>query len=76
MTATEEQHESAFQRHVERTENYFAAIRANGDQPWFSVGHPRRAKALERLGLPEDTTEEDLRRAFFMKRFESGSAAE
>lgn len=64
-----EDRERAFQTHLQRTTNYFAAIRDAGDLPWFAVGHPRRAKLLERLGLPEGISEEDLRRAFFMERY-------
>jgi hypothetical protein len=32
---TADEKEQAFLRHVENTENYFAAVRANGNVPWF-----------------------------------------
>ena len=38
--------EAAFQRHLETTVEYFAAVIANGDQPWFT--NPEK---LSRLGI-------------------------
>ncbi|MGZ4542527.1 MAG: hypothetical protein ACXVXI_05260 [Mycobacteriaceae bacterium] len=32
---TTDEKEQVFLRHVESTENYFAAVRANGNVPWF-----------------------------------------
>lgn len=61
--------EAAFQRHLEQSTNYFNAVRKHGDLPWFEQGHERRAKRIEELGLAEDVSEEDLRRAVFMRRF-------
>lgn len=68
--STDKHREELFQRSLERTANYFDAIRANGNLPWFAVGHPRRDEVITRLGLPEDISEEDLRRAFFLARYE------
>lgn len=67
---TDADHEAAFQRHLDRTVNYFAAIKDAGDPAWFEAGHPRRAEAVARFGLPEDVSEIDLRRVFFMRRYE------
>ncbi len=61
--------ERAFLKSVESRVNYFAAIREAGDLPWFAVGHPRRDEVIARFGLPEDVSELDLRRAFFMERY-------
>ncbi|ORB67685.1 hypothetical protein [Mycolicibacterium tusciae] len=32
---TEHDKEQAFLRHIESTKNYFAAVRTNGNVPWF-----------------------------------------
>ena len=61
--------EAAFQRELERSVPYFDAVRDGGDLPWFCEGHPRRAEAVERLGLSEDIAEIDLRRAVFFGRY-------
>ena len=39
---TEAERELAFQRYIESTTNYFAAIEAAGDRPWFNSEAERR----------------------------------
>jgi hypothetical protein len=65
-TAAEQ--EAAFQLHLDSTATYFAAVREAGDLPWFAEGSPRRTEALAQLGLPEETSGLDLRRAMFLRR--------
>lgn len=60
--------EEAFQLHLERSAVYFAAVEAANALPWFA--DPEKSKAvIDRLGLPEDISELDLRRALFMERY-------
>ncbi|MCW2551142.1 MAG: hypothetical protein JWR78_923 [Mycobacterium sp.] len=63
--------EAAFQRHLEQTVPYFDAVREAGDLPWFSPGHPRRAEVVEKLGLAEDISQLDFRRALWQRRYRS-----
>lgn len=57
-----------FRRHLERTANYFAAVRANGDVPWFE--DPQRLAALEtRFPGISELSGEDARRVFFAARY-------
>jgi hypothetical protein len=64
-----QERETAFQRHLKMSANYFAAINEAGDLAWFEDGHPRRYVILSQLGLDDDIEETDLRRALFMRRF-------
>lgn len=61
---TEAEREAAFQRHLETTVNYFAAVEAAGDTPWF-----RSEDKLARLGL-SGLSDIEARRALFMRRFQ------
>jgi hypothetical protein len=45
---TDDEREAAFQRHLESTVNYFAAIEAAGDKPWFSSVEERRELFMRR----------------------------
>lgn len=69
MTTSAEDREADFQRYLQASTNYFAAIREAGDLAWFEDGHPRRYVALAQLGLDDDVTEIELRRAMFMRRY-------
>jgi hypothetical protein len=70
MTAmTDDEREQAFMRHLFNTADYFAAVLAAGDLPWFAAGHPRRAEIVAQLGLPDDIAETELRRALFERRY-------
>lgn len=60
---TEAEREAAFQRHLESTANYFTAIEAAGDTPWF-----RSEDKLARLGL-SGLGETDARRALYFRRW-------
>ena len=60
--------ELAFQTHLKRSENYFNAIRDNGDLPWFEDAE-RRAEVADQLGFI-DVSDIDLRRALFMERYQ------
>lgn len=53
-----------FEQSLERTEQYMTKIRDAGDLPWFE-DPDRRAKVAARLGLPDDTTALEVRRALF-----------
>lgn len=59
----EAEREAAFQRHVESTVNYFAAVEAAGDTPWF-----RSEDKLSKLGL-SGLSEIDARRSLFFRRW-------
>ncbi len=59
---------STFEEYLERSESYVEAIRTAGDVPWFAAGHPRRSEVVARLGLPENISEIDLRRALWARR--------
>lgn len=55
-----------FQRHLERSENYFAAVEAAGDLPWYE--DPEKLSKLESRipGITSMDTKE-RRRALFMR---------
>lgn len=59
---------ATFEQHLERSVPYVAAVHAAGDLAWFEPGHPRRARVIERLGLADDISELDLRRALWDRR--------
>lgn len=65
---TTDEKEQAFLRHVESTENYFAAVRANGEVPWFE--DPEHLATLEPSfpGISEHPGIE-ARRMFFTGRY-------
>ncbi|MGV0811745.1 hypothetical protein ABQF34_07250 [Mycolicibacterium boenickei] len=54
-----------FDAYVERSTNYFAAVEATGDMPWFA-DDGRRAEVAQLLGADGAT---GLRRALFNRRF-------
>jgi hypothetical protein len=54
----------SFERYLEQTENYFAAIRAAGDLPWFEDPE-KRAEIVARMCLPQDIDPLELRRMLF-----------
>ncbi len=67
MTSRDEQRtEKAFQRHLETTVDYFAAVVDNGGEPWFK--NPDKLARLERHipGISQMPPEE-RRRALFMR---------
>jgi len=45
---TAEQREAAFERYIETSAPYFAAVEANGDKPWFSSVEERRELYMRR----------------------------
>jgi hypothetical protein len=55
----------SYEQYVANTAEYFAAIEAAGDLPWWQ-DRDRRAIAAARLGIPDDDPDE-VRRALFMK---------
>ncbi|WP_054603046.1 hypothetical protein [Mycolicibacterium fortuitum] len=57
--------EDRFDAYVERSTNYFAAIEAAGDTPWFA-DDDRRAEVARLLGADGAT---GLRRELFNRRF-------
>ncbi|QZH60488.1 hypothetical protein K1X22_01255 [Mycolicibacterium farcinogenes] len=61
--------EDRFDAYVERSTNYFAAIEAAGDKPWWQDSE--KLSALERAGTTGTASEGDVerRRALFMRRF-------
>jgi hypothetical protein len=61
-----DEREAAFERHLERSENYFAAVEAAGDLPWYE--DPEKLGRLEPKipGISGMTTKE-RRRALFMR---------
>lgn len=68
--ATPEEREAAFGVMLQRTVPYYEKVAADGDLAWFAKGDPRHAAVAAKLGQPEDTTELDLRRSLFMRRYE------
>lgn len=45
--------EAAFQRYLEQTANYFAAVVERGDSPWFSSQEERREFWFRRFRRPD-----------------------
>lgn len=66
MNATDR--EAAFQRHLDGTVNYFAAIRAAGDLPWFEDAE-RLERLEERYPGISRLPAIDARRLFFAGRY-------
>jgi len=67
---SEADREASYQRHVEMNAPYLAKIHADGDLAWFEDWeNPRRITAIHRLGLPENASNNDLRRAVFLRRY-------
>lgn len=67
---TDEEREAAFQFHLQRTEAYFAAVRENGDVPWFEC--PEHLAKLEQQAFPgiSEHPGEEAHRMFFLGRYD------
>lgn len=67
MTRTEiERREEAFQHHLDKSENYVAAIREAGDVPWWE--NPEKLAKLEnKIPGISAMTPDERRRALFMR---------
>jgi hypothetical protein len=59
--------QTSFEGYLANSEPYFAAVREAGDVVWFE-DESKRAQTAQRLGLPADVPELELRRALFERR--------
>lgn len=65
---------TTFQDYTASSENYMAAIREDGDLPWFE-NPERRSRVAAQLGLPQDTDPTELRRVLWARRHKRSNAA-
>lgn len=61
--------EQEFLRFFFHQADYVAAVHAAGDLMWFEQGHPKREQMITELGLPDDVSDDELRRALFDRRY-------
>lgn len=66
---TEQEREQSYQEFIDFKAPYFDTIVENGEMPWFWQADKSREVA-EKLGLDDLATDDEIRRALWMRRYQ------